>query len=307
MTPTAVVDDRGYIRPEIAHLAVPVTDLRCYPGNARRGNHQKIRDSLLTHGQYKPLLAQRSTGYIVVGNNTLTVMRQQGYTHAAVQFLDLDDVAARKLLLMDNRTSDLATNDTAELVALLAELPEYAGSGYWELDVDRMLAELGDGAALDSLPDVTDVLPVSPAGPALPQYATADPPPPPPAPAPAPQPVPVPDPLPAPPPVPPADPRMTVTTLPAVQPPGHRPPPPALDADVPWHLTLTRADRDEALRLIAHARQWLADPALEPGDVVMRALRTLAAIGDARHNPTTTINITTLLMAAGRDPFTSLG
>lgn len=302
----AAVEGRGYIRPELEHLATPITTITTYPGNARRGDHHRIRDSLLTHGQYKPLLAQRTTGHLVVGNNTLQVMRTQGWTHAAVVYLDLDDTAARKLLLMDNRSSDTADYDTGELAELLATLPEFAGSGYGELDLDRLLAELGDGAALDSLPDVTEALPVSPAGPRLPDVATADPPPnptPPPAP-------------PAPPALPPVTDQVrparasahtaTPPTPAAAPPPGSRPPTPPPDADVPFHLTLTRTDREEALRLIAHARDWLDDPGLPPGEVVMRALRTLAAIGDARHNPTTTINITTLLMAAGRDPFRSL-
>lgn len=319
----AAVDDRGYIRPEIQHLAVPVTAVTCYPGNARQGDRQKIRDSLLSHGQYKPILAQRSTGHVLVGNNTLIVMRQQGWTHVAVQFLDLDDTAARKLLLMDNRSSDSADYDTSRLTDLLTELPEYAGSGYWEMDVDRLLAELGGDASLDSLPDVTDVLPVSPAGPRLPDRATADPTPiPAPAPGPAPTPVPPPDPIPVPPPVPPAEPRLTstdtppvtgapiisppITHLPPVLPPVTRQPGPGPDTEVPWHLTLTRTDREEALRLVAHAREWLNEPGLNTGEIVMRALRTLAAIGDARHNPTAQVSITTLLMAAGRDPFGSL-
>lgn len=301
MTAPGTLYGTGYIRPEIDHLAVDIHSVHTYPGNARRGNHQRIRDSLLTHGQYKPLLAQHTTGHIVVGNNTLDVMRQQGWTHVAVQFLDLDDTQARKLLLMDNRSSDDADYDTANLVDLLAELPEFAGSGYWEMDVDRLLAELGGTAALDSLPSVTDALPISPAAPAPPAPPAA-----------APQPRNegarlarggrgelAED-------TPPGKYTPITTRLPPVLPPAPRPPGPAPDAPVDWHLNPTRTDREEALRLIAHAREWLEDPHLTPAQVVMRALRTLAAIGDARHNPTAQINITTLLMAAGRDPFRSL-
>jgi hypothetical protein len=314
----AAVDDRGYIRPELAHLAQPIRTYRPYPGNARRGNRQTIRDSLLSHGQYKPLIVQHSTGHILVGNNTWHVMVEQGWSHAAFQVLDLDDVAARKLLLMDNASSDAATYNDAELADLLAELPTFAGSGFREMDLDRLLAELNGGAPLESLPSVEDALPVSPAGPPLPDRPTADPMavPTPPAPVPAPTPAPVPDPVPVPPPVPAPDPRTAADPPhpPAVQPQQLAPvlpprPPTAAQpptADVTWPLTLTRADRDEAHRLVAHARDWLDDPDLPAADIVLRALRTLAAIGDARHNTTLTINITTLLMAAGRDPLTAL-
>ena len=43
-----------------------------------------------------------------------------------------------------------------------------------------------------------------------------------------------------------------------------------------------RNDRDEARRLVAHARVWLHDPDMDEPEVVLRALRTLARqiVGD---------------------------
>lgn len=314
MTTTTAVAGRGYIRPELEHLAVGVGQVHEYPGNARRGADDDLRTSLATHGQYKPLLVQRSTGWVVAGNNTLRVARDSlGWTHVAVVFLDVDDDTARRMLLIDNRTSDLADYDTTLLADLLAEVPDFTGTGYTELDLDALLADVAGTTALDALPDVTQALPADPDdGPRLPAAPTADPHPVP-APPQEPVPVPSPDPEPAPPPpIPPADPRTSAAApppreqLPPTTPPARPAGSPAPTADVPWHLTLTRADRDEALRLVAHARDWLAEPHLTPADVVLRGLRTLAAIGDARHNPTTTVNLTTLLMAAGRDPLALL-
>jgi hypothetical protein len=305
MTTTVPGADAGYIRPELADLIVPILEVRPWPGNPRRGNHRVIRDSLLSHGQYKPLAAQRSTGYLVLGNNTWHVMRTMGYTHAAVSMLDVDDDAARRILAMDNASSDAADYDLPALGDFLAAMPDYNGTGWTTLKVDALLAELQGGAGVDTLPDVADVLPpTEPTGPPLPPRPTADP---------------FTHPTAAQPPTPtaaqppdvtsapiksPPEPHPTRTELPPAGPPTTRPPGPPPDADVPWVLTIRRADRDEAHRLIAHARDWLTEPDATPADIVIRALRTLAAVGDARHNPTTTISMTTLLMAAGRDPFT---
>ncbi len=316
MTAAAVVGPvtggRGFIRPELEHLAVPIGTVATYPGNARRGNHPTIRASLTAHGQYKPLLAQRSTGYLVVGNNTVAVMRDMGWTHVAVLHLDLDDDAARRLLLVDNRSSDIAEDDTAALVELLAGLPEFDGSGWTALDLDGLLAEMDGGVALADLPNVEQALPVSPAPQhrPLPPAPTADPfriPTPPPQ-APRYERLPEPPTEPPPPaavepPTPPTPVQPRTTVLPPALPPSTRPTP-APTAPSAWTLDLTRADRDEAQRLVGDARQWLDDPHATPADIVLRALRTLAAVGDARHNPTTTLNLTTLLIAAGRDPWT---
>ncbi len=274
----------GYIRPELEGQIVPVTEVRLYPGNARRGDDTTIRESLLHHGQYQTVLLQASTGYVIAGNNLLRNMLDLGWTHVAVQRLDVDDDRARRILLIDNASSDRADNDLSQLIQLIAELPDPAGSGYTLDHMDAFIAELeglgGDG----TLPDITDVIPVSPAGPPLPDRPTADP-----------QPIPTPPPA--------AQPSRT--ELPDAGPPTTRPAR-APSSTSAWVLTLPLHDRDEARRLIDHARDWMDDTTLDDPEIVLRALRTLAAIGDARHNPTATVSIVTLLMAAGRDPLRNL-
>lgn len=292
----------GYIRPELTGTIVPIFCVTLYPGNARQGDDQTIQESLREHGQYQTVLAQRSTGLIISGNNLVRNMLHLGFTHAAVQYLDVDDDRARRILLIDNAAADRARNDLDALITLITELPDPQGSGYTTDDVDALIAEL-NGLTV-TLPDITDALPVSPAGgPPLPDRPTADP-----------------DPLPR----PPADtftnehpngwgntatpgptPTRTRTQLPDTAPPTPRPAR-APSSTAAWVLSLPLHDRDEAHRLTAHARDWLNDPHLNDADIILRALRTLAAIGDARHNPTASINLVTLLMAAGRDPLKEL-
>lgn len=282
-------DQAGFIRPELDGQIVPITTVHPYPGNARRGDDPTIRESLLHHGQYRTVLVQASTGHVIAGNNLYRNMVDLGWTAVAVQYLDVDDDRARRILLIDNASSDRADNDLAALVDLIAGLPTPDGSGYDLDQLDTFIAELEGLGDTTGLPDITDVIPVSPAGPALPDRPTADPTPIPTPPATAPQPPPGP----------------VRTTLPPADPPTPRPTR-APSSTAAWVLTMPLHDRDEAKRLLAHARDWMAEPDADEPDIVLRALRTLAAIGDARHNPTATVSIVSLLMAAGRDPLTHL-
>lgn len=130
-----------HIRPELADLAVPIDSVQGYPGNPRRGDIPEITDSLLKHGQYAALLVQDSTGYVVKGNNTLIAMRELGYTTVAVHRLQLTDEQALQILLRDNKTSDDAEYDDAELARMLADLPELDGTGWSPDELDKLLRE----------------------------------------------------------------------------------------------------------------------------------------------------------------------
>jgi len=129
---------------------VPLDSLSLFPGNARRGNADAIRDSLRTNGQYRPLLVQTGTRRVVAGNNVLAVMREEGWAEAEVKWLDVDDATARRIVLADNRTSDLSGYDDAALSALLAEVGEdLSGTGYTPDDFSSLLASLtGPDAAV---------------------------------------------------------------------------------------------------------------------------------------------------------------
>lgn len=125
---------------------VPVGDLIPYPGNARHGDIGAICQSLQAHGQYRPLVVQASTSYVIAGNHTLAAAVQLGWTEIAITRLDVDDEQAKRILLVDNRTQDLATNDDSALAALLEELAAtdegLDGTGFDGDDLDDLLADL---------------------------------------------------------------------------------------------------------------------------------------------------------------------
>lgn len=136
---------------------VKVTELHPYPGNARRGDVDVIAKSLEVHGQYKPIVVQGSTGYVLAGNHTLEAATRLGWTEILVTTLDCDDDTARKINLIDNRSNDVAGYDDEALAALLNDLEgDFAGSGFEQDDLDELLKGLqaepgskGDTTAAD--------------------------------------------------------------------------------------------------------------------------------------------------------------
>jgi hypothetical protein len=109
-----------------------------------------IAESLQTHGQYRPIVVQSSTGLILAGNHTYRAAVLLGWDQIAVTYVDVDDDTATRILLVDNRTNDLATYDESALAALLEELTNtplgLAGSGFDGDDLDRLIADLNEPA-----------------------------------------------------------------------------------------------------------------------------------------------------------------
>ena len=140
---------------------VPIDTLTEHPQNARRGDVDAIAISLQTHGQYRPAVVQRSTGYVCAGNHMMRAMRGLGYTHVAATVLDIDDDQALQILTVDNRSSDIATNDQDALAAILEHLDaqdKLVGTGYDAEDLAELLASLDrDAEPFAGLTDPDDL------------------------------------------------------------------------------------------------------------------------------------------------------
>jgi DNA modification methylase len=116
-----------------------VDDLRPFPGNARRGDVDMIKESLRTLGQYRPIVVNQRDNVILAGNHTWQAAKALGWSEIAVSFVDVDDQAARKINLIDNRSNDIATYDDAQLVALLKEVEDLAGTGFTDADLRKLI------------------------------------------------------------------------------------------------------------------------------------------------------------------------
>ena len=117
-----------------------------HPRNVRQGDIGAISESLQAHGQYKPITYQKSTGRILAGNHTWKAAKALGWQTIIASAKICDDEEALRILLVDNRSSDLATYDSDGLIDLLKELGETEGS---------LIGTGFDGDALDEL--ISDV------------------------------------------------------------------------------------------------------------------------------------------------------
>jgi DNA modification methylase len=151
----------GGIRPELEHLAEPIDTLRLYERNPRRGVVAKIAESLEANGQYRAVTARRGTREVLAGNHTLQAARSLGWSHVAVAWIDVDDQEAARIVLVDNRLSDLATYDDEALLELLQYVPVLTGTGYDDAALAALLAAVDEPVALTDVDEPAHV-PVTP-------------------------------------------------------------------------------------------------------------------------------------------------
>ena len=110
------------INESLRSLATPIDDLHTLPGNPRRGDIAAVARSLERFGQRKPVVAQHADGTIIAGNHTWKAAQQLGWRDIAAVAYDCDDETALRILIADNRATDLATYNDNELRAILEEL-----------------------------------------------------------------------------------------------------------------------------------------------------------------------------------------
>ena len=139
---------------------VPIDDLIRHPDTPRRGDIPAISASIEVNGWYGAVVAQSSTRHVLAGNNRMEAARRLGMTDLPVHWLDVDDATARRIMLADNRTNDLATYDDAVLVQLLeaaAADDGLFGTGYDGDDLDDLLADIAsdvdDDPGAGAVPD----------------------------------------------------------------------------------------------------------------------------------------------------------
>ena len=137
--------------PEV--LRLPLDQLTEDHKNPRHGDITTIASSLRAHGQFRPVLVNKGTHTgrpyeILAGNHTIKAMRTlhaedlTAWSHADVWLIDVDEENATRIVLADNRTSDLGSYTNDALLDLLDDLDgDYEGTGYTEDYVRALLGE----------------------------------------------------------------------------------------------------------------------------------------------------------------------
>ena len=125
--------------------AIAVDALVEHPENPRVGDDAAVADSVGELGFFGAILVQRSTNYVCAGNTRLRVARAEGAGTIPGFWIDVDDDTARRILLADNRMSDLAYYQDDVLMGLLADLAEtsrgLAGTGYDQTAYELLLQQ----------------------------------------------------------------------------------------------------------------------------------------------------------------------
>lgn len=159
--------------PKPGHRQTLITDLKLHPDNPRDGDIGAIAESIEANGFFGTLVAQCSTGRVLVGNHRMQAAIQLGFKKLPVHWVDVDNDTATRILLADNRNSDLATyrdEDLAKLLTRLGKKGKLGGTGYDGDDLDALLFDIertkGDLGNLlndveDSLAERRDVIEAS--------------------------------------------------------------------------------------------------------------------------------------------------
>lgn len=126
--------------------ACPVGNLRKFPGNPRQGDLGAIYTSIDQNGFYGALVVQASSGFILAGNHRYDAALHAGADSVPVIFVDCTDAEARRIMLSDNRTNDLAAYDMACLAEALQEIQRdtgtLLGTGYDDDALRNVLKDL---------------------------------------------------------------------------------------------------------------------------------------------------------------------
>lgn len=131
---------------------VQITTVFPHPRNVRQGDIGAISRSLSDHGQYRPIVVHKDSGFIIAGNHTYKAAMSLGWESIEATFIDCTDDEALRILLADNKASDLAAYDESQLAELLRELSAsdlgLAGTLYDGDDLDQIIYDITNNADL---------------------------------------------------------------------------------------------------------------------------------------------------------------
>ncbi|WP_067565878.1 ParB N-terminal domain-containing protein [Nocardia acidivorans] len=121
---------------------VTISKLTPFPGNPRRGDVPAIAESLKANGQFRPIVVQKATGYVLAGNHTMQAAISLGWDKIDVHWVDVDDDRAKRIVLADNRLADKGHYDLVALADLLQEVTDLEGTGYSDDELTALMDQI---------------------------------------------------------------------------------------------------------------------------------------------------------------------
>jgi len=130
---------------DLQPLMVPIDKVRPHPDNPNSGDVEEIASSIEENTMYRPVWAQRSTGYILGGHHVYAACLALGSDEVPVIWCDVDDETALRILVGDNQIARLAVIDEGLLAPLLARLEQtergLLATGFNPIDVEQITAK----------------------------------------------------------------------------------------------------------------------------------------------------------------------
>ena len=121
----------------VAESMTEIPRLVFHPDNPRDGDVLTIRESLDDHGQYRGIVVNRGTyskryepWTVGAGNHTLEAATLNGWTHIGVTVVDVSDDELDRILLVDNRSNDLANTRPEMVLKIMERMGGAKGTGY---------------------------------------------------------------------------------------------------------------------------------------------------------------------------------
>lgn len=108
-------------------VEMPIGELIPNPRNPRNHPEEQITRlmaSLRTDGQTKPVMARRANKMLIAGHGVHQAAKRLGIDVLKVVLLDVDQGTADRIMLGDNRQSDLSSADQERVNELLREIDE---------------------------------------------------------------------------------------------------------------------------------------------------------------------------------------
>jgi ParB-like chromosome segregation protein Spo0J len=128
------------------YILLEVNAVKPHPRNVNQGDVGAVVESIHANQFYGAVVVQKSTGLIIAGKHRWLAAKECGLEKIPAIVVDVDDVAAKRIMLVDNRTTRLGHDDDAALMELLKELTEQTGTlegtGFDGDDLDELLKEL---------------------------------------------------------------------------------------------------------------------------------------------------------------------
>ena len=124
-----------------------------HPRNPNKGDAEGVRQSLREHGWWGVVVAQKSTNRILVGHTRVAAAIGEGFERVPVQYVDVDDDMALRILLADNQWARRGVVNPTDLAELLDELgsASWASMGWSAEEAEGLLKSLGPAPTPEDL------------------------------------------------------------------------------------------------------------------------------------------------------------